>query len=244
MKRIFTLITLALSLMACNRTNPFLTEWDTPYGIPPFDKIKTSDYIPAIKAGIAEQQAEIDAIVACQEAPSFENTIAPLEYSGRILSKVSGVLYNVAETDRSDALDKVVEESIPLMSEHEANISFNKALYERIAAIWNADQSGLTREQQMVLKKHYESFEREGIGLPEEQQNRLREINSDIASKTQKIGNNILAESNAFKEKFGFSVSAFPDKMTSTADRELRKQYYEAYTTRGHHGNEARVLIC
>ena len=202
MKRIFTLITLALSLMACNRTNPFLTEWDTPYGIPPFDKIKTSDYIPAIKAGIAEQQAEIDAIVACQEAPSFENTIAPLEYSGRILSKVSGVLYNVAETDRSDALDKVVEESIPLMSEHEANISFNKALYERIAAIWNGDQSGLTREQQMVLKKHYESFEREGIGLPEEQQNRLREINSDIAAKTQKIGNNILAESNAFKEKF------------------------------------------
>ena len=238
MKRIFTLITLALSLMACNRTNPFLTEWDTPYGIPPFDKIKTSDYIPAIKAGIAEQQAEIDAIVACQEAPSFENTIAPLEYSGRILSKVSGVLYNVAETDRSDALDKVVEESIPLMSEHEANISFNKALYERIAAIWNGDQSGLTREQQMVLKKHYESFEREGIGLPEEQQNRLREINSDIAAKTQKIGNNILAESNAFKEKFGFSVSAYPDKMTSTVDRELRKQYYEAYTTRGHHGNE------
>ncbi|MBR0300602.1 MAG: peptidase M3, partial [Bacteroidales bacterium] len=119
----------------CN--NPFLSEWDTPYGIPPFDKIKVSHYIPAIKEGIKEQQAEIDAITSNPETPTFENTIAPLELSGRILARVSGVLYNVAETDRSDALDAVVEESIPLLSEHEANISFNKALYERIAAIYN-----------------------------------------------------------------------------------------------------------
>ena len=225
-------------LMACNHTNPFLTEWDTPYGIPPFDKIKVSDYIPAIKAGIEQQNAEIQAIVENADAPTFENTIVPLELSGSILAKVQGVLYNVAETDRSDALDAVVEESIPLLSDHEAGISFNKALYERIAAIWNAGQSSLNREQQMVLRKHYESFEREGIGLPEEQQARLREINSEIAAKTQKIGNNILAESNAFKEKFGFSVSAYPDKMTTTSDRELRKAYNEAYTSRGHNGNE------
>ena len=225
-------------MSSCNRTNPFLTEWDTPYGIPPFDKIKISDYIPAIKAGIEQQDAEIEAITSNPEAPTFENTILPLELSGSILSKVEGVLYNVAETDRSDALDAVVEESIPLFSDHEANISFNKALYERIAAIYNGDQSALTREQQMVLKKHYESFEREGIGLPEEKQARLREINAEIAAKTQKIGNNILAESNAFKEKFGFSVSAYPEKMTTTEDRELRKAYNEAYTTRGHNGNE------
>ena len=115
-------------LTACNHTNPFLTEWDTPYGIPPFDEIKVSDYIPAIKAGIEQQQAEIDAITANEEAPTFENTIAPLELSGSILAKVIGVMYNVAETDRSDALDKVVEEAIPLMSAHEDNISFNKAL--------------------------------------------------------------------------------------------------------------------
>ena len=238
MKRTFPLLAALVLLMACNHTNPFLQEWDTPYGIPPFDKIKVSDYIPAIKAGIEQQKAEIDAITANAEAPTFENTIVPLELSGSILSKVQGVLYNVAETDRSDALDAVVEESIPLLSDHEADISFNKALYERIAAIWNADQSALTREQQMVLKKHYESFEREGIGLPEEQQARLREINAEIAAKTQKIGNNILAESNAFKEKFGFSVSAYPEKMTTTSDRELRKAYNEAYTSRGHHGNE------
>ena len=139
-------------MLASCHTNPFLTEWDTPYGIPPFDEIKVSDYIPAIKAGIEQQQAEIDAITANEEAPTFENTIAPLELSGSILAKVIGVMYNVSETDRSDALDKAVEEAIPLMSAHEDNISFNKALYQRVAAVYNGDQSGLTREQQMVLK--------------------------------------------------------------------------------------------
>ena len=227
-------------MTACQsqRTNPFLTEWDTPYGIPPFEQIQPSDYIPAIRAGIAEQNAEIDAITANPDAPTFENTIVPLELSGRTLAKVTGVFYNVTETDRTDALGAVEEEAIPLLSEHENNISFNKALYNRVAAVYHADQSDLTREQQMVLKKHFEAFEREGIGLPEEQQARLRQINADIAAKTQKIGNNILAESNDFKDRFGFSVAAYPDKMTTTEDRELRRQYNEAYTSRGHRGNE------
>ena len=225
-------------MTACNRTNPFLTEWDTPYGIPPFDQIRTSDYIPALKAGIEQQNAEIDAIVSNPDAPTFENTIAPLELSGGIISKVAGVLYNVSETDRSDALDAVLDEAIPMMSEHSDNISFNKALYNRIATVYHGDQSALTREQQMVLKKHFDSFEREGIGLDEAKQAELREINTRTAELTQKIGNNILAESNAFSEKFGFSVSSYPEKMTSTEDRELRRQYNEAYTMRGHNGNE------
>ena len=210
--------------IACSRPNPFLTEWDTPYGIPPFDKIKVSDYIPAIKEGIARQQAAIDAITACEEAPTFENTIVPLEFSGLLLSKVSGVLYNISETDRTDALDAVVEESIPLVSAHEDRISFNRALFDRIAAVYDSDRSSLSREQQMVLKEWYENFKRAGIDLPSDKQARLAEINAEIAAKTQKIGNNILAESNAFKEKFGFSVSAYPDMMTSTSDRELRRQ--------------------
>ena len=240
MKKILAPAVIILAMTACQsqRVNPFLTEWDTPYGIPPFEQIQPSDYIPAIRAGIAEQNAEIDAITANPDAPTFENTIVPLELSGRILAKVAGVFYNITETDRTDELDAVEEKAIPLMSEHEDNISFNKALYNRVAAVYHGDQSGLTREQQMVLKKRFEAFEREGIGLPEEQQARLREINADLAAKTQKIGNNILAESNDFKDRFGFSVAAYPDKMTSTEDRELRRQYNEAYTARGHRGNE------
>ena len=132
-----------------------------------------------------------------------------------------------------------MELAIPMMTEHSDNLSFNKGLYERIAQLYKGDQSGLTREQQMVLKKHYEEFERNGVGLSEEKQARLKEINSEIASKTQKIGNNILEESNAFKQKFGISVSDYPNAMTSTTDRAKRKEMLEAYTNRGNNGNKA-----
>ena len=203
MKRIVSLFAIALAMTACsNRTNPFLTEWDTPFGIPPYEEIQISDYIPAIKAGIEQQNAEIDAIVSNPDAPTFENTIAPLEYSGSILSKVTGVLYNVTETETCPELVAVEEEAIPLTSEHSDNIAFNKALYNRVAAVYNADQSALTREQQVVLKNWYESFQSQGIGLPEEEQDKLRAINTEMATKIQKIGNNILAESNAFMDKF------------------------------------------
>ena len=145
----------------------------------------------------------------------------------------------MSETDRTPALDSVMELAIPMMTEHSDNLSFNKGLYERIAQLYKGDQSGLTREQQMVLKKHYEEFERNGVGLSEEKQTRLKEINSEIASKTQKIGNNILEESNAFKQKFGISVSDYPNAMTSTTDRAKRKEMLEAYTNRGNNGNKA-----
>lgn len=238
MKKIISIISIAFVMAACNEKNPFLTEWETPYGIPPYEEICVEDYIPAIQKGIEQQTAEIEAITSNPDTPTFENTIVPLELSGEILSKVTGVLYNVSETDRSDSLDAVMSQAIPLLSEHSDNINFNKALYNRVAAIYEGDQSGLTREQQVVLKKYYDGFRRNGIDLPEETQARLREINAEMATKTQQIGNNILAESNAFSERFGFSVSAYPEKMTTTEDRELRRQYNEAYTSRGNNGNE------
>lgn len=239
MKRLITFIAIMTAMTACStRTNPFLEEWDTPYGLPPYDKIRVSDYLPAIRAGIEQQTAEIDAITSNPDAPTFDNTIVPLELSGEILAKVSGVLYNVSETDRTDALDAVQEEAIPMLSSHEDNISFNKALFNRVAAVYEAGTEGLTREQQVVLKKYYDNFRSNGIDLSAEDQDKLRRINTDMASKIQKIGNNILAESNAFKDRFGFSVSAYPDRMTTTEDRELRRQYNEAYTSRGHNGNE------
>ena len=238
MKKIISIISIALVMAACSEKNPFLVEWETPYGIPPYEEIAVEDYIPAIQKGIEQQNAEIEAITSNPDAPTFENTIVPLELSGEILSKVSGVLYNVSETDRSDSLDAVMSQAIPLLSGHSDNINFNKALYNRIAAIYEGDQSGLTREQQVVLKKYYDGFTRNGIDLPEETRARLREINSEMATKTQQIGNNILAESNAFAAKFGFSVSEYPARMTTTEDRELRRQYNEAYTSRGNNGNE------
>lgn len=232
-------------MTACsNRTNPFFEDWNTPYGVPPFDKIEVSDYVPAVKAGIEEQNREIQAIISNPDAPTFDNTIAALELSGGLLAKVQGVLFNLSETENSEQMEAVIEEVTPLLSDHEDNINMNKDLYKRVAAVYNADQSALTREQQVVLKKIYEGFEQNGIALPDDKQERLRQINGELSIKTNKIGNNILAESNAFKAEFGISVSAYPTAMTTTADRELRERMFKAYANRGHNGgdNDNRAL--
>ena len=231
----------AIAMMAaCTQTknNPFLEEWDTPYGIPPFEKIQLTDYIPAIKAGIEEQNKELEAILNNQEAPTFENTIAAYELSGKTLTKTSAVLFNLQETEGSDEMNKVVEEATALMTEHEDNISMNKAFFGRVKAVYEADQSGLTREQQMVLKKLYQSFTRNGVDLDEAAQARLKEINQKIAAAQQKFGTNLLAENNAFKEKFGVPVSSYTSEMTSCEDRSRREEMFKAYSSRGNNGNE------
>ena len=235
----------AMAIVSCTRTNPFLEEWKTPYGIPPFEKIRFEDYIPAVKAGIEAQRAELDAIIASTEAPSFESVIAPLDRSGGLLAKVTGVLYNVSETENCPEMEAIIEEATPLLSAHEDGIYMDKALYGKVAAVYNADQSGLTREQQMVLKKIYDAFERNGVGLDEAAQEELKVINAEMAAKINKIGNNILAESNAFKQEFGISVSAYPVAMAETADRALRERMFKAYSSRGHNGNDNdnRALI-
>lgn len=227
-------------MAACTQTknNPFLEEWNTPYGIPPFEKIQLTDYIPAVKAGIEEQNKELEAILGNQEAPTFENTVAAYELSGRTLAKTTAVLFNLQETEGNDEMSKVVEQATALMTEHEDNISMNKAFFGRVKAVYEADQSGLTREQQMVLKKLYQSFTRNGVDLDEAAQARLKEINQKIAAAQQKFGTNLLAENNAFKEKFGIPVSSYTSEMTSCEDRSRREEMFKAYSSRGNNGNE------
>lgn len=229
---------LSAAAASCSRNNPFLEEWNTPYGIPPFDEIQLSDYIPAVTAGIEQQKQELDAILTNPDAPTFENTVAAYEYSGEILTKVSLVLFNLQETEGNEEMDKVVEEATALMTAHEDEISMNKAFFERVKAVYDADQSGLTREQQMVLKNLYESFTRSGVALDEASQERLKEINQKIAAAQQKFGTNLLAENNAFKETFGVPVSAYPAEMTGCEDRDRREAMFKAYSSRGNNGNE------
>jgi len=238
MKKAISIATMIIAMTACTQKNPFLTEWDTPYGIPPFDKIQLSDYIPAVKAGIEQQTAELDAILANQDAPTFENTVAAYELSGDIITKVSNILFNLQETEGNDEMEKVVEEATALLTEHDDNMSMNKTFYERVKAVYDADQSGLTREQQVVLKKLYESFTRSGVGLDEAGQARMREINQKIAAAQQKFGSNLLAESNAYKEKFGSPTSAYSTDMTTCEDRARREAMFKAYSSRGNNGNE------
>lgn len=227
-------------MAACTQTknNPFLEEWNTPYGIPPFEKIQLTDYIPAVKAGIEEQNKELEAILNNQDAPTFENTVAAYELSGKTLTKTTAVLFNLQETEGNDEMSKVVEQATALMTEHEDNISMNKAFFERVKAVYDADQSGLTREQQMVLKKLYQSFTRNGVDLEEAAQARLKEINQKIAAAQQKFGTNLLAENNAFKEQFGLPVSSYTSEMTSCEDRNRREAMFKAYSSRGNNGNE------
>ena len=232
----FALAGIVMMISSC-RTNPFLEEWNTPYGIPPFDKIKVQDYIPAVKAGIAEQTAEIQAIIDCADAPTFANVCEALDRSGMTLEKVCAVLFNLSESDYSEALNAAVEEAMPLVSAHSDNIYMNPALFAKVKAVFEADQSGLTREQQMLLKGQYEAFVNNGVALPAEAQARLKDINSELSSLTLTFGNNLLAESNAFKAETGFSVANYYDEMTSTADRALREKYFRLYSGRGANGN-------
>ena len=229
---------LSAAAASCSRNNPFLEEWNTPYGIPPFDEIQLSDYIPAVTAGIEQQKKELDAILTNPDDPTFDNTVAAYEYSGEILTKVSLVLFNLQETEGNEEMDKVVEEATALLTAHEDEMSMNKAFFERVKAVYDADQSGLTREQQMVLKNLYESFTRSGVALDEASQERLKDINQKIAAAQQKFGTNLLAENNAFKETFGVPVSAYPAEMTGCEDRDRREAMFKAYSSRGNNGNE------
>lgn len=238
MKKTVLFISMMALLASCTQKNPFLEEWNTPYGIPPFDKITVADYMPAIEEGIKRHNAEIDAIVNNPEPATFENTIAAYELSGDLLSKVTGVLYNLSESDGTDEIIKLMEEVTPVLTGHEDNIFMNKAFFNRVKAVYDADETALTREQQMVLKKLYQTFTRNGIALEEAGQERLKEINKSLASMQQKFGNNLLAENNAFKEKFGIPISSYTQKMTDCEDRSLREKMFRTYSSRGNNDNE------
>ena len=238
MKRIILFISIMAIGISCSHKNPLLQEWNTPYGIPPFEEIKTADYMPAIKEGIRQQNAEIVAIVNNSEPADFENTVAAYELSGEVLAKVTGILYNISESDGTKEILKLMEEVTPLLTEHEDNILMNKDFFKRVKAVYDADQSKLTREQQMVLKKLYRSFTRNGIDLEDADQERLKEINKSLAAMQQKFGNNLLAENNAFKAEFGIPISSYSQEMTTCEDRGLREKMFKAYSSRGNNGNE------
>lgn len=182
--------------------NPFLTEFNTPYGTPPFDKIKVEHYEPAFLAGIEQQNKEIKAIVENTAEPTFENTIVALDNSGEILARVSGVFFALTEADTNDELATLEAKIAPMLSEHSDNIYLNQDLYKRVAVLHDQEKAGelkLTTEQHYLLDKYYKGFVRSGAALDMEKQNKLREINKQLSSLTITFSNHVLAENNAFK---------------------------------------------
>ena len=226
-------------MMTTSCGNPFLKEWDTPYGIPDFGAVKEKHYVPAFEAGIAQQQAEIDAIIANPDAPTFENVVEAYEKSGAILDRAVGVLFNVSETDSTPALQEIVEQVLPLISVHSDNIFMNADFFKKVEVLYNdMENLGLNQEQKMALKKLYNGFVKNGIALGETEQARMREINMELSSLSNTFGNRLLAENNAFAEQFGVAISEYGGAMASTADRDLREKMFKAYASRGNNGNE------
>ena len=244
MKRTFKIarlssLALLMIVSACNNTpkNIFLQEWDTPYGTAPFSKITMDQYVPAFKAGIEEEKANIQAIIDCKDAPTFENTILAFENASPILDKVQGVFFNLAESDSTPEMQAIEEEVTPLITDAGNEIMMNEALFARVKAVYD-NMEGLTREQQMATKKLYQAFERNGVGLDEAGKKRFAEISNRLATLTQQFGQKLLAENNAFKEATGITVSEYYDFMASCEDRAKREQVFKAYSSRGNNGNE------
>ena len=225
--------------MSCNNSNPFLSDWATPYSIPDFSAVQEKHYIPAVEAGIAQQEAEIQAIIDNQEAPTFANVVEAYERSGAILDRVMGVLFNLAETDGTESLQKIVEQALPMLSVHSDNISMNPAFFAKVEVLYNdMENLGLNQEQKMALKKLYNGFVNNGIALGEAEQARMREINMELSSLSNTFGNMLLAENNAFAEEFGVAISEYGEAMAATDDRALREKMFKAYASRGNNGNE------
>ncbi|MCH7402447.1 M3 family metallopeptidase [Belliella kenyensis] len=206
-KTILALATTATMLYACEPSeqktdamNPFFEAYDTPFEVPPFDKIKNEHFAPAIREGIKQHQAEIDQIVNNSEEPTFENTIEAMEYAGELLSKASTVFYNLNSANTNDEIQAIAKELAPEISAHSDNISLNAELFKRVKAVWDSKESlNLNPEQEKLLEKTYKSFVRNGANLSEADKEKLREINTKLSSLTLQFGQNLLAETNAFK---------------------------------------------
>lgn len=198
MKKVLILGVMAMSLLACNQTNPLLEQPNTPFGVPAFDKVKIEHYLPAFEEAIRQNKAEIDAIVNNEDTPTFENTIVALDRSGLLLDRVTGVFFNVLEADGNDEMNAIAEQVSPMLSELSDGIILNDALFQRVKAVYDErEQLGLNAEQMRLVTQTYKAFADNGANLPEDKKERLKEINQELGLLSLKFGNNVVAETNS-----------------------------------------------
>ncbi len=244
--------------------NPFLDEWTTPYGVPPFDAIEDGHYMPAFKKGILELRAEVDGIANNPEPPTFENTIVALEKAGPLFDKVLYTFINVRNTEMNDALRSLESEILPMYTRERDAIRLNAALFSRIEAI-NAqkDELGLSPQDARLLELKHRDFVRSGAALDPEVKQRVADINAEISALNTEFAQNLLAATKAFKlevtdesqlagladdfkatlwneEKsawiVGLDRSVFETFMTQSENRELRKRLFDGYRLRASQG--------
>ena len=175
-------------------SNAFASPSSLPLHTPNFDKIKIEHYMPAFLAGMKQQLTEMDEIASQTGAPTFDNTIVPMEKSGALLTRVRNVFFNLTSSDKNDALQNIETELAPLLAIHSDNLLLNRPLFERVEKLWNTKASlGLSEEQAEVLKQHYESFIRAGAKLNDDQQGRIRALNEQLSKLETKFEENLLA---------------------------------------------------
>ena len=210
MKKIFAVMSFT-ALAACggdgmpvaqlpeiDTSNPLLAEWGTPFDTPPFDQIQLADYKPAFETAIACSRAEVEAIVNNPAKPTFRNTIEALERQGALLSRVSGLFFNLLEADGTDEMQQLALEIQPALSELSNDISLDPELFARVKYVYEHPERGLSQEQKRLLENTYKGFTRSGADLSAEDKELYRQYTSELDSLTLQFGQNVLAATNAY----------------------------------------------
>ena len=209
--------------------NPFFEDWDTPFGVPPFDRIEEAHYMPAYLKAMEQHKTEIEDIVQNNEPPSFVNTIEALDRSGVSLTKVNYVFQNMAGAHTNEKIQQIEQEIAPLLAKHGDDINLNKGLFQRTKSVYEQkDNLGLTPEQDMLLEQTYKGFVRGGANLSEEKKARFREINEELSVLAVKFAKNVLDETNAFAmilEEEG--LAGLPQSVISAAAEAAEEKDHE-----------------
>lgn len=238
MKKIVIVAALCLSVTAYAQnadkkgasTNPFFTEYSTPYGVPPFEKITVNDYREAILKGIEEHKKEIEAIANQSAAPTFENTIVAMDKSGKLLSKVQIVFGGQNGANTTPELQALSKEMAPRLSAHRDDISMNAKLFARVKQIYDERAKlNLNKEDSKLLEETYKDFVRSGANLSEADQKKLRELNTKISLLQLTFGQNMLKETNAFKLVIDNKkdLSGLPQDLIATAAEKAKSMGME-----------------
>ena len=203
MKKLFLMMVITGTLYSTvtgQNTNPFFNKWNTPFGVPPFEQIKNEHYMPAFLEGIKRHQGEIDAIVANPSVPSFENTIKAYDKSGDFLEKVSSVFFGLNGANTNKEMQEIAKKLSPIMTKHSDDINLNPALFNKVRKVYDQrEKLNLVADQKRLVEEIYKGFVRGGAMLDSVRKSRLRELNREISMLQLTFGQNLLAETNAFK---------------------------------------------
>lgn len=207
MKKIFLAAGLMAMLYSCSTSNknaeannPFFSEYNTPYQVPDFDAIQLAHYMPAFEKGMAEQAQEIDAIIKNRAMPDFDNTIAALDESGKLLSKVSRVFFGLNGACTTKEMQELNQQIAPMLSKHYDDINLNPLLFDRVKQVWDRRADfNLDAAQAKLLEDTYKGFVQGGANLSAEDQEKLRALNSEISTLQLTFEQNVLKETNDYQ---------------------------------------------